>query len=113
MSANLLSESEYHRIHMLEKDEYAKLSAAMKNKYERTHEWHFEQRVGNTEQSVSGLLIDGVPPDEFEEYQRSMRSQVPNNPSASLSVDATGHEHKGKGQGGGQFTSGGSSEHDE
>lgn len=31
----------------------------------------------------------------------------PSNPKITMSLDATGHEHKGKGEGGGQFTKGG------
>jgi hypothetical protein len=73
----MLSDSEYRRIHMLEEDEYAKLSDEEKRRYERTHSYHFQKRMQGVEHGPDDLLINGMSPQEWKEHYRKMQTMRP------------------------------------
>lgn len=43
----LLTDAEYHKLHMMDPVEFMNIPKAQQEAYARTHKWHFEQRMGD------------------------------------------------------------------
>lgn len=74
----LLTDEEYHRIHMMEEPEYNALPPKLKKQYVHTSAWHFAQRSGGGDGDLSTdsfVTASGKTPDELIAYHESMQSQ--------------------------------------
>jgi hypothetical protein len=75
----LLPDAEYHRIHMLEPEDFEKLPENQQQLYFATHDWHRAQRIGNSTLDPSTIKTgSGMSQKETIELWKKAQSQQGN-----------------------------------